>query len=254
VLFNSLEFLLGFLPIVLLVYYLLPHRLQNAFLVLASCFFYASWDWRFLLPLLATTSIDYWAAQRMEASLVLNEPKSARKKYLVTSIVLNLSLLGFFKYFNFFADSASLLAKTLGFDIGVRTFEIVLPVAISFYTFQALSYTIDVYRGEIHATKSFWDFFLAVLYFPHLVAGPIQRAATLIPQVINPRIISVEKITEGLHLIVWGFFKKIVIAILVILTIGRNSNGRGDCFCVSNLLRLFGLYGYRPRHRQADGI
>jgi alginate O-acetyltransferase complex protein AlgI len=212
VLFNSLEFLLGFLPIVLLVYYLLPHRLQNAFLVLASCFFYASWDWRFLLPLLVTTSIDYWAAQRMEASLVLNEPKSARKKYLVMSIVLNLSLLGFFKYFNFFADSASLLAKTLGFDIGVRTFEIVLPVAISFYTFQALSYTIDVYRGEIHATKSFWDFFLAVLYFPHLVAGPIQRAATLIPQVTNPRIISVEKITEGLHLIVWGFFKKIVIA------------------------------------------
>ncbi len=211
-LFNSLEFLVGFLPIVLLIYYLLPHRVQNTFLVLASCFFYASWDWRFLLPLLVTTSIDYWAAQRMEASLVLNEPTSARKKYLVTSIVLNLSLLGFFKYFNFFADSATLLANTLGFNIGTRTFEIVLPIAISFYTFQALSYTIDVYRGEIHATKSFWDFFLAVLYFPHLVAGPIQRAATLIPQVTNPRIISSEKIREGLHLIVWGFFKKIVIA------------------------------------------
>jgi alginate O-acetyltransferase complex protein AlgI len=211
-LFNSLEFLLGFLPAVLLIYYLLPHRLQNAFLVLASCFFYASWDWRFLLPLLATTSLDYWAALRMEESLARKEPMAARKKYLILSVVLNLSLLGFFKYFNFFADTATLFAKACGIDIGMRTFEIILPVAISFYTFQALSYTIDVYRGEIHATKSFWDFFLAVLYFPHLVAGPIQRAATLIPQVVNPRVVTFEKIKEGLHLIVWGFFKKIVIA------------------------------------------
>ncbi|KNZ34098.1 MAG: hypothetical protein AD742_01330 [Methylibium sp. NZG] len=211
-LFNSAEFLLGFLPIVLIGYYLLPHRGQNAFLVLASCIFYASWDWRFLAPLLFTTSLDYWVAGRIEASAAAGQPLSTRKKYLLLSVVSNLGLLGFFKYFNFFAESAAQLAQTLGLDIGVRTFEIVLPLAISFYTFQALSYTIDVYRGEFHATKSFWDFFLAVLYFPHLIAGPIQRAATLLPQIVNPRRIRRDQVQEGLHLIAWGFFKKVFIA------------------------------------------
>lgn len=211
-LFNSVEFLLGFLPIVLIGYYLLPHRGQNAFLVLASCFFYASWDWRFLAPLLFTTSLDYWVARRMEAGLAAGEPPSSRRKYLLLSVVSNLGLLGFFKYFNFFAQSAVQLAQSLGLDIGLRSFEIVLPLAISFYTFQALSYTVDVYRGELHATKSFWDFFLAVLYFPHLIAGPIQRAATLLPQVVNPRRIRRDQVQEGLHLIAWGFFKKVFIA------------------------------------------
>ena len=211
-LFNSAVFLLGFLPFVLLVYYRLPHRGQNAFLVLASCVFYASWDWRFLLPLLFTTSLDYWVAARLEAELVSGKSPASRKKYLLLSILANLGLLGFFKYFNFFAQSAVQLAQSLGFDIGLRTFEIVLPLAISFYTFQALSYTIDVYRGELHATKSFWDFFLAVLYFPHLIAGPIQRASSLLPQVINPRRISRTQVLEGLQLIGWGFFKKVFIA------------------------------------------
>jgi alginate O-acetyltransferase complex protein AlgI len=211
-LFNSVEFLLLFLPVALIGYYLLPHRGQNAFLVLASCFFYASWDWRFLAPLLFTTSLDYWIARRMEALVEAGRPLSSRKKYLLISVIANLGLLGFFKYFNFFAQSAVQLAQGLGLDIGLRTFEIVLPLAISFYTFQALSYTIDVYRGELHATKSFWDFFLAVLYFPHLVAGPIQRAANLLPQVTNPRVIKREQVLEGLHLIAWGFFKKVFIA------------------------------------------
>ena len=211
-LFNSAQFLLGFLPIVLIIYYTLPHRGQNAFLVMASCFFYASWDWRFLVPLLFTTSLDYWVAGRMEAAVHAGQPLASRRKYLVVSVVANLSLLGFFKYFNFFSQSAVQLAHAMGLDIGLRTFEIVLPLAISFYTFQALSYTIDVYRGELHATKSFWDFFLAVLYFPHLIAGPIQRAATLLPQVTNPRRISRMQVLEGLHLIGWGFFKKVFIA------------------------------------------
>jgi alginate O-acetyltransferase complex protein AlgI len=211
-LFNSAEFLFLFLPIVLIVYYLLPHRGQNAFLVLASCVFYASWDWRFLLPLLCTTGLDYWISKRMEASQERGEPKAHRKHLLVLSIVANLTLLGFFKYFNFFAESAQQLAHLLGLDIGLRTFEIVLPVAISFYTFQAMSYTIDVYRGELHSSKSFWDFFLAVLYFPHLVAGPIQRASNLLPQVSEPRRVSREQVYEGLHLMAWGFFKKVFIA------------------------------------------
>lgn len=211
-LFNSAEFLFLFLPIVLIVYYRLPHRGQNAFLVLASCLFYASWDWRFLLPLLCTTGLDYWISLRMEASQARGEPQAHRKHLLVLSVVANLTLLGFFKYFNFFAASAQQLAHTLGFEVSLHTFEIVLPVAISFYTFQAMSYTIDVYRGELHSSKSFWDFFLAVLYFPHLVAGPIQRASNLLPQVSEPRRIQRDQVLEGLHLMAWGFFKKVFIA------------------------------------------
>jgi D-alanyl-lipoteichoic acid acyltransferase DltB (MBOAT superfamily) len=211
VLFNSVEFLLFLLP-VLATYYLLPHRAQNAFLVLASCFFYASWDWRFLFPLLFSTTIDYYCARQMENSLARSESQSNRRFYLRVSLVTNLGLLGFFKYYNFFAESLKVLLLGVGIDVPVRTLEIILPIGISFYTFQALSYTIDVYRGQIHATKSFWDFFLAVLFFPHLVAGPIQRASNLIAQVVNPRKITAPQVIDGLHLIIWGYFKKVFIA------------------------------------------
>ncbi len=210
-LFNSLEFLI-FLPLVLLGYYLLPHRKQNAFLVLVSCFFYASWDWRFLFPLLFSTTIDYFCAARMERSLENQEPPAARKRYLLISLITNLGLLGFFKYCNFFVDSFHDFAGLFGLDVPLPTLRVILPIGISFYTFQALSYTIDVYRGKLHATRSFWDFFLAVLFFPHLVAGPIQRAANLITQVVTPRKTTRTQVVDGLHLIIWGFFKKVVVA------------------------------------------
>jgi len=210
-LFNSLEFVI-FLPVVLLVYYQLPHKWQNRFLLVASCVFYAAWDWRFLFPLLASTSIDYWCAKRMEALGVAGAPREKRRPYVVLSVVTNLSLLGFFKYFNFFYENFQALAAGLGFHPRLTTLEIVLPIGISFYTFQALSYTIDVYRGHFHPTNSFFDFLLAVLYFPHLVAGPIQRAASLIPQVMKPRQVTREQIIEGIHLIAWGYFKKVFIA------------------------------------------
>jgi D-alanyl-lipoteichoic acid acyltransferase DltB (MBOAT superfamily) len=212
VLFNSFEFFFLFLPVVLLVYFLLEHRRQNIFLVIASCIFYASWDWRFLLPLLFTTSLDFWIAKRLEILPREAATAAQRRRLLALSVASNLSLLGFFKYFNFFLHSLQALLVTFGLDVQIRTLEIVLPIAISFYTFQALSYTIDVYRGEFHATKSFWDFFLAVLYFPHLVAGPIQRAASLIPQMVHPRAFDRCRAVEGIHLIAWGYFKKIVIA------------------------------------------
>jgi D-alanyl-lipoteichoic acid acyltransferase DltB (MBOAT superfamily) len=212
VLFNSAEFIFIFLPLVLLIYYALPHRQQNAFLVVVSCVFYASWDWRFLLPLLCTATLDYWISRRIECLAQHGAALALRKRYLVLSLTANLLLLGFFKYFNFFAESASILAHGLGWQVSVGTLEIILPVAISFYTFQAMSYTIDVYRGELHSTRSFWDFFLAVLYFPHLVAGPIQRASTLLPQVTKPRRIRADQVFEGLHLIAWGYFKKVFIA------------------------------------------
>ena len=210
-LFNSLEFLV-FLPVVLAVYYLLPHRGQNAFLVVASCFFYASWDWRFLFPLLFSTTVDYFCAARMEASVGRGEPLAARRKFLLISLVANLGLLGFFKYFNFFVDSFHDLFALAGVDLPLPTLRVILPIGISFYTFQALSYTIDVYRGRLHATRSFWDFFLAVLYFPHLVAGPIQRASNLISQVVRPRTPSRVQILEGVQLMLWGYFKKVYIA------------------------------------------
>lgn len=210
-LFNSFEFLI-FLPVVLLGYYMLPHRAQNAFLVLASCFFYASWDWRFLFPLLFSTTIDYYCARKMEESVAQGEPQQHRLWLLRLSLITNLGLLGFFKYFNFFSESLQVLLRSLGIEIPLQTLNVILPVGISFYTFQALSYTIDVYRGQIHATRSFWDFFLAVLFFPHLVAGPIQRAANLLSQVMQPRRTTALQFTDGLHLIAWGFFKKVVIA------------------------------------------
>jgi len=211
VLFNSLEFLI-FLPIVLIVYYLLPHRWQNAFLVLASCVFYASWDWRFLFPLLFSTTTDYLCAARMEASVEHGEPQERRKKYLLISLITNLGLLGFFKYCNFFVDSVHDLGTLLGLQLPTPALRVLLPIGISFYTFQALSYTIDVYRGKLHATRSFWDFFLAVLFFPHLVAGPIQRASNLLAQVVHPRHTRREQVVDGLHLMMWGYFKKVVVA------------------------------------------
>lgn len=210
-LFNSLEFLI-FLPIVLCVYFLLPHRGQNRFLLAASCFFYAMWDWRFLFPLLTSTCIDYFCAIRMDASWARKEPDAARKWYLQLSLVTNLGLLGFFKYYNFFQDNFRLLAESAGWHISPWTLQIILPVGISFYTFQALSYTIDVYRGHLHVTNRFSDFLLCVLYFPHLVAGPIQRANNLLSQVMNPRQVTRQHWVDGMHLICWGFFKKVYVA------------------------------------------
>lgn len=210
-LFNSPEFLL-FLPIVLGVYWLLPWRAQNRFLLAASIFFYASWNWKFVFPLLLSTTVDYWVARRLEQLITQGKPQADRKPYLIVSLVTNLGLLGFFKYFNFFAESVQQAGALLGMDIPLPTLQVILPVGISFYTFQALAYTIDVYRGQIHATQSFWDFFLAVLYFPHLVAGPIQRASNLLGQVCAPREVTREKWADGLHLIFCGYLKKVFIA------------------------------------------
>jgi alginate O-acetyltransferase complex protein AlgI len=233
-LFNSFQFAL-FLPIVLVVYYSLSHRRQNTFLLIASCVFYASWDWRFLFPLLFSTSIDYYCARRMEMV-----GQSQRRAYLVLSVVTNIGLLGFFKYFNFFLTSAERLLRFLGLNPQVSTLRIILPIGISFYTFQALSYTIDVYRGQMHSTRSFRDFLLAVLYFPHLVAGPIQRAHNLLPQVTNPRVVTATEVAAGIHLMVSGYFKKVFIADNLAPIVNDVFNSRSpDGFHV-----LFGVYAF----------
>jgi len=177
-------------------------------LLMASCFFYGSWNWRFLFLLFLTIAIDYFISLKIYNS----EDSEKRKKFLLLSIVANLGVLGFFKYFNFFSESFQALANSLGFNLQPHLLNIVLPVGISFYTFQSLSYTIDVYRKELKPAKSIFDFALFVTYFPQLVAGPIERATHLLPQVLQPRKITLEQFYEGCYLIFWGLFQKIFIA------------------------------------------
>ena len=180
--FNSLEFAL-FLCACLLLTWMLPHRAQNRLLLLASYVFYAAWDWRFLGLIVLSTVIDYTVGLALERS---HAPR--RRRWLVSaSIAANLSILGAFKYAGFFADSLRELAGLAGLELSRVSLDVVLPVGISFYTFQTLSYTIDIYRGRLQPTRHFLDFALFVAFFPQLVAGPIERATNLLPQILAPR-------------------------------------------------------------------
>ena len=203
--FHSLDFVLFFL-VFTAIYWSLPHRPQNVFLFAGSYFFYGYVHPWFLILIATSTVIDYCAARGMEAR------PAHRRKFLWLSIVTNFGMLGFFKYFNFFVDNVAAALATMGLPWHQPTLRILLPVGISFYTFQAMSYTIDVYKGELHARRNLLDLATFVSFFPHLVAGPIQRASFLLPQVETPRRFSVDKATSGFGLICWGFFKKLVIA------------------------------------------
>ena len=206
-LFNSVEFVF-FLPIVLLMVGILPVRWRNPFLLVASYYFYGSWDWRFLALLVATTCVDYWVARAIAAS----EDERRRRFILRFSIFANLGVLGFFKYFNFFVDSAHAALSSVGLEVSRPMLDIVLPVGISFYTFQSMSYTIDVYRRDMEPARSFWDFALYVAFFPQLVAGPIERATTLLPQLLKPSRVTADRVNTGLMLMLIGFTKKVLIA------------------------------------------
>ncbi len=206
-LFNSLSFLI-FLPVVLLTIALLPQRWRNGFLLLASYFFYGCWDWRFLGLLIVTTIIDFWVGKKIGAT----EDEPVRKRILLLSLAANLGVLGFFKYYNFFVASAITLLGSLGVAAHAPTLAIILPVGVSFYTFQSMSYTIDVYRRRTQATQSFWDFALFVAYFPQLVAGPISRKADLLHQLVQPAKVTAESISGALMLILLGLTKKVLIA------------------------------------------
>ena len=208
-LFNTTTFLI-FFSIVYPTYLLLRrhHRAQNAMLLVASLVFYGFWDWRFLGLLAGTTSVDYVVAQKIRDT----EDRRRKKAFLLVSIALNLVVLGFFKYFNFFAESATALLHAFGMKADSITLSIALPVGISFYTFQAMSYVIDVYRGDLEPTRSPLDYALFIAFFPHLVAGPIQRPVVLLPQVARPRTLSWDQIHAGVFLILWGYFQKVVVA------------------------------------------
>lgn len=206
-LFNSFDFLIFFVA-VFVVQLVLPHRSRNLFLLAASYFFYGCWDWRFLGLMLLSTVIDFYCSHQIHKS----EDQLRRKRFLTVSVLANLSVLGFFKYFNFFADSARELAAAGGLVFSDFTFEIVLPVGISFYTFQTMSYTIDVYRGDMRPLQRFSDFALYVAFFPQLVAGPIERGTRLAPQIEEGRRTSWCGMQDGGWLVLKGLFKKAVIA------------------------------------------
>lgn len=204
---NSFKFLLFFLTVGV-AYWMVPRRRQNLLLLAASYAFYCFWDYRFLALVLISTSVDFWAARRMADA----ENERRRRGYLWISLAVNLGILGFFKYFNFFLDGAVSILNACGWDAARWHLDLLLPIGISFYTFKTLSYTIGVYGREIEPTRRWVDYALFVAFFPQLLSGPIDRAASLLPQIEKDRTITRELVRTGCWLFFWGLFKKVVVA------------------------------------------
>ncbi|MBP7471187.1 MAG: MBOAT family protein, partial [Flavobacterium sp.] len=208
--FNSLTFAI-FLPIVFLLYWFVFSKTktaQNTFLVVVSYYFYSCWDWRFLFLLLFSTLLCYFTGIKIEKSIGERE----RKFWFWLSIVFNLGFLAIFKYYNFFAVSFAEALSNIGLKSSPILLDVILPVGISFYTFHGLSYMIDIYYKRIQSEKNVIDYALFVSYFPLLVAGPIERATHLLPQVKLKRSFDFQKAKEGVYQIIWGLVKKVVIA------------------------------------------
>ncbi len=209
--FNSLEFFI-FLPIVFFLYWFVLKKnlkAQNVFLLGASYFFYGFWDWRFLSLILLSTIVDYFVGIKIDSK----ENQSSRKQWLWLSVIFNISLLGFFKYYNFFVDSWVDMFSIIGYNIkSTWTLQVILPVGISFYTFQTMSYSFDIYYKKLKPTRDFLSFAAFVSFFPQLVAGPIERASNLLPQILKERKFNYNQSVSGLKLILWGLFKKVAIA------------------------------------------
>ncbi len=208
--FNSLAFLV-FLPVVFTIYWLLKTdriRAQNIVLLAASLYFYACWDWRFLFLLLFSICLDYYTGIKIDNSTSTR----MRKTWMVISIGVNLGFLMVFKYYNFFIDSFKDALAAVGYHPNIQTLQLILPVGISFYTFHGLSYILDIYYKRIRSERNFIDYALFVSFFPLLVAGPIERATHLLPQIKKRRQFNYAKAIDGLRQMLWGFFKKVVIA------------------------------------------
>lgn len=243
-LFNSLEFGL-FLPLVFCLYWLAAGentKRQNWILLLASYFFYGWWDWRFLSLIAISSIVDYFVGLH----LARQEEPIARKQLLWVSICVNLGFLGFFKYYNFFADSFADAFSFLGHSFSPASLSIVLPVGISFYTFQTMSYTIDIYRRKLEPTEDMLAFFAFVSFFPQLVAGPIERASHLLPQFARQRTFNYEQASAGLKLMLWGLFMKVVVAdrlAIYVDTIYNNADmHNGLSFVVATVFFSFQIY------------
>ena len=208
-LFNSIEYLI-FLPIVFIIYWLLKnsYKNQNILLLISSYVFYGWWDYRFLSLIIFSSFLDYYVGQKIEEAI----GEKHKKRWLLVSLCSNLGLLGVFKYYNFFADSFASTMSTIGWEVNDLTLNIILPVGISFYTFQTLSYSIDIYRNQIKASRDIVGFFTFVSLFPQLVAGPIERASNLIPQIEKKRDLNVTLLKTGVFQIFIGLFRKVAIA------------------------------------------
>lgn len=225
-----------FLLIVVFIYWRLNRQLQNRLLLTASLIFYASWDWRYLFLLLLSTGIDFFAAIEIHKA---NE-QTRRKAFLVLSVGINLLILGCFKYFNFFMSGMDSLLLSLGFNPHTWHLSLILPIGISFYTFQAISYVVDVYRRELEPTDSLENYVLFICFFPQLVAGPIERACNLLTQFANERQFVFDKFKTGLSLILWGLLKKVVIADNVSFYVDQAFGVRNP----STLLIICATFGY----------
>jgi len=243
--FNSLEFAI-FLPVVFSLYWFVFNknlRRQNLLLVAASYFFYGWWDWRFLSLIIFSTLVDFTVGK----AIAKQNDKGKRKSLLWLSILVNLGFLGFFKYCNFFLDNFILAFSLFGMEISSNSLNIILPVGISFYTFQTLSYTIDVYRQKLEPTKNFIEFAAFVSFFPQLVAGPIERATNFLPQFKSERTFDYSKAVDGLRQILWGLFKKIVIADncaeFANQVFNNSSDMNGSALVLGALFFTFQIYG-----------
>ncbi|HAB89232.1 MAG TPA: membrane-bound O-acyltransferase family protein [Bacteroidetes bacterium] len=244
-LFNSIDFAI-FLPIVFSLYWFVTNKsltLQNILVVTASYFFYGWWDWRFLSLIVFSTVVDYTVGQQLRRSN--NQRK--RKLLLWTSIAVNLGFLGFFKYYNFFLENFIRGFSLFGQDIQANTLHIILPVGISFYTFQTMSYTIDVYRRKLEPTNDFIAFSAFVSFFPQLVAGPIERATHLLPQFYKKRTFDYSKAVDGMRQILWGLFKKVVIAdncaVIANQIFNNSADMNGSTLVLGALFFTFQIYG-----------
>lgn len=244
-LFNSIDFAF-FLPIVFILYWVLDKKkllFQNLLLLVASYFFYACWDYRFLFLLIFSTLLDYFTALKIHEA----ERLGLKKFWFWISISINLGFLMVFKYYNFFMESFAEGLSQLGIQVNYSTLNVILPVGISFYTFHGLSYVIDVYKKRIVPVKNFIDYSVFVSFFPLLVAGPIERATHLLPQIQKPRHFSYEKAVDGLKQILWGLFKKIVIADNCAELVNQIFNNHGDysgsTLFIGAVLFAFQIYG-----------
>ena len=241
-LFNSFIFL-AFFAITYGLYLVLQTRSQNRMLLVASYIFYGWWDVRFLSLLLISTAVDYFCGLGIQAS----EQRKKRQFFLTLSICSNLGILFFFKYFGFFAENLTAALAVLGISADPQFIRIVLPVGVSFYTFQTMSYTIDVYRREMQATRNFLDFALFVSFFPQLVAGPIERASLLLPQIQGHRILRYNQIRQGCWLILFGYYKKVVLAdnlaVFVNDVFNAPSEAYGLVIPLATLAFAFQIYG-----------
>lgn len=233
--FNTSEFFV-FLAIVLTLYYVLNHRWQNILLVVSSYIFYGWWDWRFCSLLFVSTVLDYVCG--------LYIPGKHGKRWVWISIVGQLTMLGFFKYFNFFEDSVRRLLEMFHMTPDWPTLKIILPVGISFYTFQTLSYTIDIWRGKLKPVRNFMDFAVFVSFWPHLVAGPILRATFLMPQILAPRKVTSREWSEGTYFILAGLVKKVAVADVISAAIEPALKSPGD-FSSSQLYLSIFLFSLR---------